>query len=224
MGNVSFYLGILITLVESFLLGSIPCGVIVGRALYRGDPRDSGSGSIGMTNMARVFGAKAAAITFVGDVAKGALAVAVVRLMVPVLALDAQWQVDLLLVLGCMGAIFGHVYCPWLGWRGGKGISTGFGSLLTAFPPIALFILAAFAVAVALTRRISVGSICGAVGVPVAACVFYWGSVPILVCGLAIMVAVVYAHRGNIKRLIAGTEPTFRFKHSNGEEKGDQGK
>lgn len=209
---LSFPVAILIVLVESYLLGSIPFGVIVGRVGYGADPRDGGSGSIGMTNMARLFGKKAAAITFAGDVAKGAAAVGIARLVLAFGFTDAlSWQADLLLVLGVLGSIAGHMFSPWLGFKGGKGISTGLGSILVAFPLVALTILAIFLVLALITRRISVGSIAAAVCFPIFSCVYHWGSVPIIVTSLVVGIAVVYAHRGNIKRLIAGTEPTFSF-------------
>ncbi|MGI6032639.1 MAG: glycerol-3-phosphate 1-O-acyltransferase PlsY [Coriobacteriales bacterium] len=214
---MSLYLALIIVLVESFLLGSIPFGVIIGRVVYGKDPRDGGSGSIGMTNMARLFGKKAAAATFAGDVLKGAFAVFIARLLLPYVAIAAGWQADLVLVLGVFGSIFGHLYCPWLGFKGGKGISTGLGSILVALPPVALSILAVFLVVALISKRISAGSICAAIGFPVFSCIFYWGSVPIIATALIIGIAVVYAHRENIKRLIAGTEPKFSFE---GSEKG----
>ena len=193
---MSFPVALVLAIVESFLLGSIPFGVIVAKVGYGKDPRDGGSGSIGMTNMARLFGVKAAAITFVGDAGKGALALGIVRLMFPfVVGIDAQWQIDLLLVAGVVAAIFGHVYCPWLGFKGGKGISTGFGSILVAFPLTVLCMLAVFLVVALATKRISAGS------------------VPVLVMSTIVAAAVVYAHRGNIKRMVHGEEPKFSFHH-----------
>lgn len=211
---MSFPVALVLAIVESFLLGSIPFGVIVAKVGYGKDPRDGGSGSIGMTNMARLFGVKAAAITFVGDAGKGALALGIVRLMLPfVVGIDAQWQIDLLLVAGVVAAIFGHVYCPWLGFKGGKGISTGFGSILVAFPLTVLCMLAVFLVVAFATKRISAGSICAAIAFPLFSCVFTPGSVPVLVMSTIVAAAVVYAHRGNIKRMVHGEEPKFSFHH-----------
>ena len=214
-------LGILVVLIESYLLGSIPFGVIVGRVGYGKDPREGGSGSIGMTNMNRLFGVKAAAITFVGDVAKGALAVAVARLLLPHIAVDALWEVDLVLIVAAMGSIFGHVFCPWLKFKGGKGISTGLGSLLVGFPLVAVTILAVFLVVAFLTKRISAGSIAAAIAFPVFSCVYHWGSWPFIVVALVVGAAVVIAHRGNIKRMMQGTEPTFSFNTGKDKEGGE---
>lgn len=206
-----YALALLAVLVESFLLGSIPCGVVVCKLLYGKDPRDGGSGSIGATNVSRQFGKKAGLLTFVGDVAKGALAVGIARLAAGLLGLAAGWEFDLLLVVAVFASIFGHMFTPWLHFKGGKGISTGLGSILVGFPPAALTILAVFIVGVAITRIVSVGSIAAATSFPIACCIFYWGSIPVIVFALLVAIGVDYAHRGNIKRLIEGTEPKFSF-------------
>ena len=203
--------GILIVLCVSFLLGSIPFGVIIARVGYGADPRDGGSHSIGMTNMNRLFGFKAAALTFAGDVAKGALAAGFARLLLPHIALSGIAAHDGLLICAVLGSMFGHMFCPWLGFKGGKGISTGFGSIIVAFPLVCLCITGCFAVGAALTKTVSAGSICAGIGFPVFTCVFHWGSWLLVAVSVVVGVAVVYAHRGNIQRLRAGQEPKFSF-------------
>lgn len=215
---MTFALGIVVVLVESFLLGSIPFGVIVGRVGYGKDPRDGGSGSIGMTNMNRLFGVKAAAITFAGDVAKGALAAGVARVLLPSIAAPDLWQVDLLLALSALGSVFGHVFCPWLKFKGGKGISTGLGSLLVAFPLVALTILGCFLIVALITKTISAGSIVAAIAFPIFSCIYHWGSWPFIALAVVVGAAVVAAHRGNIVRLLNGTEPKFSFNTGNDKE------
>ena len=208
---LSLPVGILIVLAVSFLLGSIPFGVIIARVGYRADPRDGGSHSIGMTNMNRLFGFKAAALTFAGDVAKGALAAGFARLLLPYIALSGIAAHDGLLICAVLGSMFGHMFCPWLGFKGGKGISTGFGSIIVAFPLVCLCITGCFAVGAALTKTVSAGSICAGIGFPVFTCVFHWGSWLLVAVSIVVGVAVVYAHRGNIQRLRAGQEPKFSF-------------
>ena len=210
---------LIIVFCESFLLGSIPCGVIVGKCLYGKDPRQGGSGSIGMTNMARLFGAKAAAITFAGDVIKGALAVGITRILLEFapIAISAKWQIDLALSLSITAGIAGHVFSPWLHFKGGKGISTGLGTILVGYPPVLATILASFLIVAGITRRISAGSIVAALMIPVATLIFEWGNIPLFVLGCIIAIFVTWAHRGNIKRIIAGTEPKFSF-HKNEDE------
>ena len=203
--------GILIVLAVSFLLGSIPFGVIIARVGYGADPRDGGSRSIGMTNMNRLFGFKAAALTFAGDVAKGALAAGFARVLLQHIAYSGIAAHDGLLVCAVLGSMFGHMFCPWLGFKGGKGISTGFGSIIVAFPLVCLCITCCFAVGAALTKTVSAGSICAGIGFPVFTCVFHWGSWLLVAVSVVVGVSVVYAHRGNIQRLRAGQEPKFSF-------------
>lgn len=204
--------------VVSFLIGSIPCGLLIGRCFYKSDPRKAGSGNIGATNMARLYGWQAFAVTFVLDALKGALAVIFARIMLGFMPYDMYWQPDLLIVLAVFFSIIGHVFCPWLGFHGGKGISTGFGSILAAYPFVALSILATFLVGAFASKRISVGSILAAIGVPIYSWLFYTNDVPLMVMSIIIAVAVVFAHRDNIMRIVSGTEPAFSFKSKLGEE------
>lgn len=101
---------------------------------------------------------------------------------------------------------------PWLGFKGGKGISTGFGSILVAYPFVALCLLATFLVIAGISKRISAGSICAAISLPIWSFVFYGSNVPLLVVSVIIAIAVVFAHRSNIQRMINGEEPKFSFK------------
>ena len=216
---MAYPVALLLIAVESFLLGSIPCGVIVGRVFFGRDPRAGGSGSIGMTNMARLFGAKAAAATFAGDVLKGALAVALARVLlacVPV-AIDAQWQIDLLLSLSITVSIAGHVFCPWLGFRGGKGISTGLGSIAVGYPPVVALMLGSFLVVAFLSRRVSAGSVVAACMFPVASLIFQWGNVPLFILACCVAVFVTWAHRANLVRMVHGEEPKFTL-HKGGDD------
>lgn len=216
---MSFIVACILVAVESFLLGSIPFGLIIGKVGYGKDPRDGGSGSIGATNMKRLFGWPACIGTFVGDVGKGALAVGVARIIAMFVVFDAAWQFDTLLVLGIVCSIFGHVFCPWLGFKGGKGISTGLGSILVGYPLVVACMLATFLVVAFLSKRISAGSICAAISFPIFSYVFCGINVPLLIVSMIVAIGVVYAHRGNIKRIINGTEPKFTFGDTSEEEK-----
>lgn len=198
----------------SFLVGSVPFGVLIGKALYNSDPRSGGSRSIGATNMSRLYGWKAFVITFLADASKGAIAVVFARIVTGFMPFDAMWQFDLLIVLAVLFSIVGHVFCPWLGFKGGKGISTGFGSILVAYPFVALCLLATFLVVASLSKRISAGSICAAISFPIWSYVFYGSNVPLLVVSIIVAIAVVFAHRSNIQRMMNGTEPKFSFKSS----------
>lgn len=198
--------------VTSFLIGSIPFGVLVGKAAYDKDPRSAGSGSIGSTNMNRLFGWKASLATFVGDVGKGAIAVVLARVITGFVSYGAEWEFELAIVLSIMCVIFGHIFCPWLGFSGGKGIATGLGSFLVGYPLVAVSILSVFIIVVLFSKRISAGSIAAAAAIPVFSLLFCFGNIPLLVCGTVIAVVVIFAHRGNIERLRNGTEPKFTDK------------
>ncbi len=194
--------------VAAFALGSIPCGVIIGRVFFGVDPRSGGSGSIGATNSNRMLGAKGGVAVLLCDILKGAAAVGLARLAVFILGAGASLA-DAFLIGSAFFAIAGHIYSPWLHFKGGKGISTGFGSLLVASPPIAAGIVVVFIVLAVATRIVSVGSIAAAVSVTVWCIVFHLGSAPFAVFGILISVMVVFAHRANISRLAKGCEPKF---------------
>ena len=134
------------------------------------------------------------------------------RIVAGLMPFDAMWQLDLLIVLAVLFSIVGHVFCPWLGFKGGKGISTGFGSILVAYPFVALCLLATFLVVVGISKRVSAGSICAAISLPIWSFLFYGGNVPLLIVSIIIAIAVVFAHRSNIQRMMNGTEPKFSFK------------
>ncbi len=187
-------------IVAAYLIGSIPFGIIVGR--MRGfDPRAVGSGNIGMTNVARAGGLSAAAITFVGDILKGAIPVAVARMLgFPPL------------ILACVGlaAFLGSIFSVFLGFSGGKGISAALGVWVVLAPLALLFALAAFGITLATTRIISLGSIVAAIVlVPAVAAL----SMPRHYVLLAIIMSalVLVRHRENIRRLIAGEEKRFEI-------------
>lgn len=198
--------------VVAYLIGSIPCGVLLGKTVFKGDPRSGGSGSIGATNMNRMFGFKAFAATFLLDAAKGAIAVVFARVVAGFMPFTAEWELDLLIVLAIMFSVLGHMFSPWLGFRGGKGISTGFGSILAGYPFVALCLLLTFLVFAAVSRRISVGSIAAAIGFPIYSFLFYGSNVPLLIVSVFVCAAVVFAHRSNVVRIYQGTEPKFSLK------------
>jgi glycerol-3-phosphate acyltransferase PlsY len=220
---------IIIALV-SYLLGSIPFGYILVRLFLKQDIRQTGSGNIGATNVAR-SGAKGLAIaTLFLDALKGFSAVVAVALLFPNQALgphietwigplrSTQPQPGLtlwpgLLIAGLF-AILGHMFPVWLRFKGGKGVATAVGVFL-ALAPIALLIsLLAFTIVVALTRYVSLGSIVAAVVFPVAA---YVSERELQVADLIAIVAgcsllIILKHHANIRRLLAGTEPKFGAK------------
>ena len=192
----------ILTVVIGYLLGSISTGVVLSRLVSGKDIRSEGSGNIGTTNMLRVMGRKMALFTFIGDMLKGIIAVLIGKLLV---------GGELGGVLGVAGALFGHTYPVFFGFKGGKGIATGFGSLLFVYPVQALAAITLFAILTALTHYVSIGSIAAALALPTFVMITHpdqpllWGIT--YGCGLF----VVWNHRGNIKRLLTHTERKLDF-------------
>ncbi len=182
-------------LVGGYLLGSIPFGLLLTRAAGLGDIRSMGSGNIGATNVLRTGRRGLAAVTLLLDGGKGAAAVLVAGATAgPIAALVAG-----------VGAVLGHLFPVWLGFRGGKGVATGLGVLLAAAWPVGLAACAVWLV-LALALRISSAAALGAfAAAPVVGWVLAGRAVALLALAVA---ALVYARHGaNIRRLLAGTEP-----------------
>lgn len=176
-----------------YLLGSIPMGVLAARVFGLGDLRKIGSGNIGATNVLRTGNRKAAAATLVLDAAKGAAAVLIA----------AAWGPDAAVLAG-VGAVLGHLFPVWLGFRGGKGVATLLGVTLALSWPAGLCALAAWAGAAALTRISSVGGLASALAAPLALWAF--GALEAVALAVA-MAALVWArHWQNIGRILRGEE------------------
>lgn len=179
-----------------YLLGSIPTGYLLGR--MRGvDVRQFGSGATGGTNVLRTLGWGPAVTTALVDVAKGSLATWLGLLWI------GPWGAT---VAGC-AAMVGHSYPAWIGWRGGKAVGTGFGSLAVQNPAGAGLALALALAVVIPTRYVSLGSVVGALAAVVY--IFARGIAAEQVFSVLAAVIVVWRHRENIARLRAGTENKF---------------
>jgi acyl phosphate:glycerol-3-phosphate acyltransferase len=214
MDEITFLL-LLIPL--AYLLGSIPFGLLVG--LMRGvDVRKGGSGNIGATNVARLLGVRYFFLVFVLDMLKG---------LVPMLAagwvlrgVEPGWMHYLLWLGVGMGAILGHMFSVFLGFKGGKGVATSAGVILGLWPFYTLPALVGMAVWIIvfkLTRYVSLASMVAAGALPVAylvfAMVYGWPALgeqlPLLVFAVLMAVMILIKHRSNLTRLRAGTEPRF---------------
>lgn len=178
-----------------YLFGSIPFGLLLTRLAGLGDIREIGSGNIGATNVLRTGSKGLAAATLLLDAAKGAFAVGLFRYLGPPDA--AIWA--------GLGAVIGHLFPVWLGFKGGKGVATALGVLLTASWPVGLVSCAVWLVVAGLGRFSSLAALAAMVAAPVAALFLADGKVAWL--ALAIAVLVIARHRENIRRLLAGTEP-----------------
>lgn len=179
----------------AYLLGSVPFGIVVTRAMGLGDPRKVGSGNIGATNVLRMGSRPAAAATLVLDSGKGAAAV---------LAAGALAGGDAAQVAG-LSAFLGHLFPVFLGFRGGKGVATLLGIFLALAWPVGVAACGMWLLTAVLTRISSLSALVAVAGTaPVAAVMGRWD-----VVGLCLLLAalVFWTHRGNIARLRAGTEP-----------------
>ena len=193
--------GVAAALAGSYLLGSIATGYWIGR--LRGvDIRAHGSGNIGATNVLRVLGTATGVAVLAIDVAKGSAAVAWMTRLSP-------YAGDDFLRVGCgLAAVLGHTFPCWLGFRGGKGVATMYGVLLALAPFATVLAFLVLAAVVAATRYVSAGSLVSAVLFPVLIWLLGESGQGHVVLGLAslLAVAVVWRHRGNLRRIFAGTE------------------
>ncbi|MDO6416859.1 glycerol-3-phosphate 1-O-acyltransferase PlsY [Sphingomonas sp. BIUV-7] len=178
----------------SYLLGSIPFGLILAHFGGAGDLRAIGSGNIGATNVLRTGRKGLAAATLALDAAKGAVAVLIAERVLPGLG-----------PLAGVFAFYGHLFPVWLRFRGGKGIATYLGIALALFWPCGLTFAIVWLAASLLTRHSSIGGIGAALLTPVCAAYFFESALTLMF--LAFGLTVLWTHRANIVRLFAGTEP-----------------
>lgn len=202
--------------VVGYLLGGIPFGVIVSKAVYKVDITKLGSGNTGATNVFRSLGWKAALVVALSDIAKGAVPAIGARLVA-----DPAWGLmgsDLLVVLAGVAAMLGHMYSPYFRLRGGKGIATGGGAIIVLMPLAFPVLLAVFAGTIALTRIVSVASLTAATVFPLVIWLLYPERPVLLTFALAAVPLVFWAHRANIARLVRGEEPRTTMAKARGSE------
>jgi glycerol-3-phosphate acyltransferase PlsY len=201
--------GIPITLIGvvavAYLLGSIPWGVLITRIFGRTDIRQSGSGNIGATNVARVAGPAAGALTLLLDTAKGYAAVWIAARYSND---SAPWM-----MLAGLAALIGHCFPIWLNFKGGKGVSAALGVFLALCAPAALSALAIFALVTAYWKYVSLGSMSAAAAMPLLI-YFLWAPphappTGIIFGTMAAALLIIYKHDANIQRLVEGVEPKF---------------
>ena len=178
-----------------YLLGSVPFGLVIARALGLGDLRTIGSGNIGATNVLRTGSKPAAAATLILDSGKGAAAVLVAR----ALAGEDAGQI------AGLAAFLGHCFPVWLGFRGGKGVATFLGLLIALAWPVGLAACATWLVTAAVTRFSSLAALVAAALSPLWATLLGRPDTAALLMALALVV--LWRHRENVARLRAGTEP-----------------
>lgn len=183
-------------LAGGYLLGSIPLGLILARAKKGIDIRQVGSSNIGATNVLRVLGKKAALITLLGDMLKGGLPVYIgIRLEIT----------DPALALLAITPVLGHIFPLFAGFRGGKGVATGIGMLAALMPGVALWVLLVWLAVLLPWRYVSLSSVVAAFSVPFVAG-FKGEPRDFVLLGAVAAALIIFRHRHNISRLIAGTE------------------
>ncbi|MCP9891510.1 MULTISPECIES: glycerol-3-phosphate 1-O-acyltransferase PlsY [Synechococcales] len=191
-------------LLAGYLLGSIPSGYLAGRWLAGLDIRREGSGSTGATNVLRVVGKGPALGVFLVDVLKGTAAVLLAKTVLDPFGVGV--------VLAGLAALAGHIWPVWLGWKGGKAVATGLGMLLGLTWPVGLACFGIFLAVLSVSRIVSLSSVVAALALPLLMLGWFadtglglrW---PYLALALLTTVLVVWRHRSNIQRLLAGTEP-----------------
>ena len=192
------------SLAAAFVAGSIPFAVIISRLFFHQDIRDHGSGNPGATNVLRTFGPAAGFAVFALDILKGAVGVYVARLLVPV-AWTADGR-DWLMIAAAMAAIAGHSFSPFIGFKGGKGVATAAGAISIIIPGAFLVMFITFAIVLAITRMVSLGSIVLAFEFPILAIILYGDRTPIVLFGFAAGALVLWRHHANLKRIFLGEE------------------
>ena len=191
--------GDILALIIGYLFGSIPFGLLLTHAAGMGDVRQVGSGNIGATNVLRMGNKKIAVLTLLGDALKGTI---------PVLIAAQVWggPSD---IVAAFGAMAGHIFPAWLGFKGGKGVATFIGILFGLYWPLGLMFLGLWLGAALLFKYSSLSALIATLAQPLIA--WAWG-IERLVWPLVALVAVIWLmHRANIERLIAGTESKISF-------------
>lgn len=205
-------------MVFSYLFGSINSAITVCKLWKKKDIRDYGSNNAGLTNVLRVFGKGPALATLLCDLAKGVIAVVICRIVVTRLAGVVFFDNKLFIgYVAGLAVMLGHIFPIFYGFHGGKGVLLTATTLLAIDPLTCLFSVLVFAIVLALTKYVSVGSICAAIAYPIFTIVTqsmrdiqgHW-----INTGMALIftVLIIWMHRSNIKRLLNGTENKFGSK------------
>lgn len=197
---------ILSAVITAYLLGSIPFAVVSSRLFGLADPRSYGSKNPGATNVLRSGNKLAAALTLVGDVAKGAVAVILARKYGEALGVGPH-----IVGLVALAVFFGHLYPVFLKFKGGKGVATAAGVLLAIDPRLGLVTLAVWLFVAFTLRYSSLAALIAAAAAPLVAFFLWGGEVMSLVVGIIAM-ALIGKHWGNLQRLMAGAEPKIGSK------------
>jgi glycerol-3-phosphate acyltransferase PlsY len=186
----------------AYFLGSVPFGILVARLFDQSvDLRETGSGNIGATNVARAVGRAGGILTLLLDVGKGIFAMSLANMVV-------EARVDLWLALAGAAVFLGHVFPVYMNFRGGKGVATSLGIVLFLSPVTAFLLVVLFSLVVYFTRYVSLGSLCAALALPPVMALLAT-SRHYVTLSLVLAFLVIYTHRENIQRLLSGREKKF---------------
>ena len=195
---------ILLSATIAYLVGSVSSAILVSKLLRLQDPRDAGSGNPGATNVLRLSGKIPAALTLLGDVAKGTL---------PVVAASAITQDPVSVAMAALGAFLGHLYPVYFRFAGGKGVATAIGAYLGLSLPVCLGVVGVWLTIALISRYSSLSSILAMLSAPFF--IWYFGYDEwIIGTAVVIFVFIVSRHIANIKRLLAGEESRINLSKS----------
>jgi acyl phosphate:glycerol-3-phosphate acyltransferase len=201
-------LSLLLIIILSYLAGSIPTSVIVSKLFFGFDIRERGSGNAGGTNAFRIMGWKIGLAVMILDLGKGVLA----TYLISQIRVDSlSWPMVYVQIFAGSAAVIGHIWTIFAGFKGGKGVGTAAGMLLVLYPISFVISLLIFFLFLLTTRYVSVSSMSAAIALPVV--LLLLNSIlnrplssPLLILAISMAVLIVFTHRSNIKRLIAGNE------------------
>lgn len=190
--------------VFSYLIGSVPTGVIIAKYIFKIDIQKTGSGNIGATNVLRTLGKKMGALTLIGDVLKGVIPVVIAILFRP-------YPLNQPLIFFCaLGALLGHIFPIYLNFKGGKGVATALGICSVIYPFQTLLVAIVFFLVVLKTRIVSLGSILAAVSLPIFVSFRAQTGYQILL-SVIISLLIIFKHKENIHRLLEGKENKLKL-------------
>ena len=194
-------------LLAAYLIGAIPTAVWVGQKFYGIDVRQHGSGNAGATNTFRVLGKKPGTFVMLFDIFKGWAATSLAAVLVMLAVIPPDKLVLFKLILGAL-AVVGHIFPVYVGFKGGKGVATLMGMVLSVHLPAALICLGIFIVVLLISKYVSLGSMIAAIAFPLLLLLprFYPDEPLLLVFGVLLSIMVVFTHKKNINRLLQGQE------------------
>jgi len=200
----------ILLILAAYLIGSISFAVVVSRLMGLPNPHDYGSGNPGATNVLRTGSKKAAALTLLGDAAKGGFALWLAQRLIASGTVVIEDDAQMVLAAVALAAFLGHVYPIFFRFRGGKGVATAAGILLVMSPLLGVVVLGVWLLVALVTRYSSLAAVIASLSAPLVAAVLFgrgWYTLTVLAMSLMLL----WRHRGNIARLRAGTESRIRL-------------